>query len=115
MSSGEFAAEKRQYTRFPVHFHSTFSSVNVVGGEGEGTLADLSVRGCRVESRAVVKTGTALQLKLYLPDETAHLATVAAVRWARGAAFGVEFVDMTDEHWKRLTRFIKALEAPESV
>jgi hypothetical protein len=114
MSSGEFTEEKRRHIRFPVQFRSTFSSVNVVGGEGEGTLGDLSVRGCRVESRAVVKTGTALQLKLFLPDETAALATVAAVRWVRGTAFGVEFVDMTDEDWKRLSRFIKRLEAPES-
>ena len=100
MALGEFLGEKRRHMRFPVQFRSTFSSVNVVGGEGEGTLADLSVRGCRVESRAVVKTGTALQLQLYLPDETAHLATVAAVRWARGAAFGAEFVDMPDEELK---------------
>jgi hypothetical protein len=51
---------------------------------------------------------------LFLPDETADLATVAAVRWVRGTAFGVEFVDMTDEDWKRLSWFIKRLEAPES-
>ena len=47
MSSGEFTEEKRRHIRFPVQFRSTFSSVNVVGGEGEGTLGDLSVRGCR--------------------------------------------------------------------
>ena len=101
--------EKRQHPRFPVQFRSSFSSVNVVGGEG--ALADLSVRGCRIECRVAVKPGTELQLKIHLPNEPAPLGiTVAAVRWARGETFGVEFMDMHDEEWKRLGRFIASVE-----
>jgi PilZ domain len=105
--------EKREHPRFPVQFRSSFSSVNVVGGEG--ALADLSVRGCRIECRITVKPGTELQLKIHLPNEPAPLGiTVAAVRWARGETFGVEFMDMHDEEWKRLGRFIASLERSEA-
>lgn len=105
--------EKRQHPRYPVQFRSSFSSVNVVGGEG--ALADLSVRGCRIECRIAVKPGTELQLKIHLPNEPAPLGiTVAAVRWARGETFGVEFMDMHDEEWKRLGRFIASVELPEA-
>lgn len=105
--------EKRQHRRFPVQFRSSFSFVNIV--EGEGVLADLSVRGCRIESRIAVKPGTELQLKIHLPHEPAPLGiTVAAVRWSRGEIFGVEFTDMKDEEWKRLGRFIKQVEWPDA-
>lgn len=98
--------EKRRHPRFPVQFKSSFSSVNVVGGEG--ALADLSVRGCRVESRIEVKPGTELQLTIDLPDESSALEiAVAIVRWSRAGAFGIEFMDMKDEQWKRLGRFMK--------
>lgn len=113
MVTSEPPGEKRQHRRFPVQFRSSFSSVNVVGGEG--VLADLSVRGCRIESRAVVKPGTELQLKIHLPHESAPLGiTVAAVRWSHGETFGVEFRDMKDEEWKRLGRFITSMESPDA-
>jgi hypothetical protein len=104
----EPSGEKRQHPRFPVQFKSSFSSVNVVGGEG--TLADLSVRGCRIECGIAVKPGTELQLNIQLPDEPSPLGiAVAIVRWSRAGAFGIEFMDMTDEQWKRLGRFMKTL------
>lgn len=78
-------------------------------------LADLSVRGCRIESRIAVKPGTELQLKIHLPHEPALLGiTVAAVRWSRGETFGVEFTDMKDEEWKRLGRFVTSVEGPDA-
>ena len=111
--TSEPPGEKRQHRRFPVQFRSSFSSVNIVGGEG--ALADLSVRGCRVESRIAVKPGTELQLKVHLPNESAPLGiSVAVVRWSRGETFGVEFMDMKDEEWKRLGRFIKSVDVPDA-
>jgi hypothetical protein len=113
MVTSEPPGEKRQHRRFPVQFRSSFSSVNIVGGEG--ALADLSVRGCRIESRIAVKPGTELQLKVHLPNESAPLGiSVAVVRWSRGETFGVEFMDMKDEEWKRLGRFIKSVDVPDS-
>lgn len=113
MVTSEPPGEKRQHRRFPVQFRSSFSSVNIVGGEG--ALADLSVRGCRIESRIAVKPGTELQLKVHLPNESAPLGiSVAVVRWSRGETFGVEFMDMKDEEWKRLGRFIKSVDVPDA-
>lgn len=113
MVMSEPSDEKRQHRRVPVQFRSSFSSVNMVGGEG--VLADLSVRGCRIESRIAVKTGTELQLKIHLPNEPAPLGiTVAAVRWSHGETFGVEFTDMKDEEWKRLGNFITSVESPDA-
>jgi hypothetical protein len=109
----EPSSEKRHHRRYPVQFRSSFSSVNVVGGEG--VLADLSVRGCRIECRTAVKPGTELQLKIHLPNEPAPLGiAVATVRWSHGETFGVEFMDMHDEEWKRLGRFIASAEQPEA-
>ena len=39
--------EQRKNPRFPVRFRSSFTSLNIVGGDGN--ITDLSLRGCRVE------------------------------------------------------------------
>ena len=44
--------DKRQHPRFPARFHSSFTSVTVVSGEGN--VVDLSLRGCCVESKTSV-------------------------------------------------------------
>src|SRR5437879_13688017 len=45
----------RKHTRFHVDFRSTFSGTTVL--EGDGTVLDLSLGGCRVESAASVQAG----------------------------------------------------------
>ena len=113
MVTSEPPGEKRRHRRFPVQFRSSFSSVNIVGGEG--ALADLSVRGCRIESRIAVNPGTELQLKIHLPNEPVPLGiAVAVVRWSLGETFGIEFMDMKDEEWKRLGRFIKSVDVTDA-
>ena len=109
--SGEPSTEKRQHRRFPVQFRSSFSSVNLVGGEG--MLVDLSVRGCRVESKTPVRPGTELLLRIHLSQNDVPLEiAVARVRWSQDLRFGVEFLDVQNEAWKRLCRVIKDLERP---
>jgi len=109
--SGEPSTEKRKHPRFPVQFRSSFSSVNLVGGEG--MLLDLSVRGCRVESKTPVQPGTELRLQIHLSQDSVPLEiAVARVRWSQEQRFGVEFLDVQNEAWKRLCRVIKDLERP---
>ena len=79
MSSGEFTEEKRRHIRFPVQFRSTFSSVNVVGGEGKGPSGTSPCVDAGWKAAPSSRRALRLQLKLFLPDETAALATVAAV------------------------------------
>ena len=85
--------ELRGSVRYRVRFHSSFSSAEIVAGEGVGL--DLSVRGCLISSPTQVTRGTELQLHLILPEND-HYSPVdierAVVRWTEGNEFGVEFL-----------------------
>jgi hypothetical protein len=105
--------ERRKHPRFLVRFRSTFSSVNRV--VGEGVVCDLSIRGCKIESDTTVSPGTDLKLRLYVPevDPSIEIA-VATVRWTNGRNFGLEFLDMKEADWTRLSEAIKTLETGEA-
>jgi hypothetical protein len=103
--------ENRKHPRFPVQFHSSFSSANIVSGEGN--LVDLSIRGCQVFSRTEVKAGTALQVRIQVSgDEPPIHIAQAVVRWCRANRFGLEFVTLTPDEWARLQHVVKELEMP---
>jgi len=108
MAMKEEPSEKRQNPRFPVGFRSSFSSVSRV--QGEGVLVNLSVKGCRIESRTEVQPGAELELEIQLNEAERLRIENAAVRWCRMPAFGVEFMDMADEDWKRLCTVMRELE-----
>ncbi|GKS58784.1 hypothetical protein YTPLAS18_23110 [Nitrospira sp.] len=101
--------EQRTTARFSVRFRSSFTSTNVIGGEG--SVVDVSIRGCRIETTVQVHTGTVLELRLYLSkDEPPLDVAQAVVRWTRGRHFGVEFVGLEPEEWARLQHLVKDLE-----
>jgi hypothetical protein len=101
--------ENRKNKRFPVRFRSSFTSLNVVGGEG--TLMDLSIRGCRIESRTEVRTGTSLELKIQAEEHEPPLMIQGAiVRWSRARQFGLEFITLAPEEWARLQHSVTQLE-----
>jgi len=84
--------EQRQSPRFPVRFRSSFKSLNIVGGDG--TIVDLSLRGCRVDSSTEVRPGTSLEVRILTSNEEPPLQIQEAlVRWSRAHQFGLEFVD----------------------
>src|SRR5262245_65660703 len=93
--------EKRQNPRFPVRFRSAFTSLNIVGGEGN--IVDLSLRGCRVESQTEVRPGTSLEIRVQTSEEEPPLKIQeAVVRWSRAQQFGLEFTTMAPEELTRL-------------
>lgn len=101
--------EHRQHARFPVSFASSFSSINLV--KGEGHVVDLSIRGCRIFSLTEVKAGTALQLAVRVSEQEPPIqVTQAVVRWCRDHSFGLEFVSLSEEAWTRLQQLVKELE-----
>lgn len=101
--------EQQQCPRFPVRFRSSFTSANVVGGEG--SVIDLSIRGCRVDSRVTVMTGTILELRLHAAEHEPPIAVdQAIVRWSRNHQFGVEFMSLQPGEWARLQHIVKELE-----
>ena len=101
--------EHRQHPRFPVQFRSSFSSANIVSGEGN--LVDLSIRGCRILSATAVKAGTTLQLRVDMSgDQPPIQVKQAVVRWCRDRGFGLEFVSLAPDEWARLQQVVKELE-----
>ncbi len=101
--------EQRQIQRFPVRFRSSFTSLNIVGGDGN--VVDLSLRGCRVESQTAVKPGTSLEVRIEtLDDEPPLKIQEAVVRWSRPQHFGLEFVTLAPEEWARLQHTVTQLE-----
>lgn len=101
--------ENRKNKRFPVRFRSSFTSLNLVGGEG--VLMDLSIRGCRIESHTEVQPGTSLELRIVSSEEEPPLTVQeAVVRWSRTQQFGLEFVSLAPEEWARLQHTVTQLE-----
>ncbi len=101
--------DKRQHLRFPARFHSSFSSITVVSGEGD--VVDLSLRGCCVESETSVHPGSMLTIRVrMLPDEPPITISEAVVRWKRESRFGLEFLSLVPEEWARLQHAVTQLE-----
>ncbi len=101
--------EQRKDLRFPVQFRSSFSSITIVGGEGN--LVDLSIRGCRIESPTDVQPGASLEVRITsLQHEPPIYIQQAVVRWSREKQFGLEFVTMGPEEWARLQHTVKQIE-----
>jgi hypothetical protein len=100
--------EQQRCLRFPVRFRSSFTSANVVGGEG--SIIDLSIRGCRVDSPVMVMTGTTLELRIHAAEHEPPIAVdQAIVRWSRNHQFGVEFMSLQPDEWARLQHIVKEL------
>ena len=75
--------------------------------EGEGSVINLSIKGCKVESDAGVKVGDAMSLIILLPgEESPTTVDLALVRWAKGQCFGLGFVSIGDAEMNRLRSFL---------
>ena len=99
----------RKHIRFHVQFRSSFSSVGLVGGEGD--LVDLSISGCRIESAVDVQPGASLEVRIVADSQRPPLLIQQAiVRWKRLQQFGLEFVTMGTGEWARLQDIVKQIE-----
>ncbi len=102
------AVERRREPRFGVRFRSSFSSGKMLGGEG--TVTELSSRGCRVSADTPVPAKTILEMHLHLEDDQAPIKIPeAVVRWSEGIEFGLEFKDIEPQSFDRLRRVIQRL------
>lgn len=101
-------SDKRQYARHCIELSVCFSGDEV---SYQGVVLDLSVRGCRVSSKAIIFPGEFLAMLISLPGRDVPLAIgLAAVRWSIGREFGVEFIRMEPECQALLHRLIQNLE-----
>ncbi len=101
--------EQRKHRRYRFHCEIWFPGKQV---SVTGTASDLSVIGCKVESKKRVYIGKCLALQICLPGQEATLKVdQAAVRWAKGQEYGLEFLTIGSEEEERLRRFLSTLEA----
>ena len=101
--------EQRSNLRYRAQFRSSFSSVAMVGGEG--SLLDLSIRGCRIESLINVKPGATLEIRIEVIEHCPPIQIQAAVvRWSRERQFGLEFEVIAPTEWTHLQDVVKQIE-----
>ncbi len=103
--------ELRSFPRFPVHCPIVFVRDDT---RVEGTMINVSMSGCGVESATRLAQGNYGVLLLHLPDEAPPIQVLAMVRWAREQRCGLEFLRMRPEEKERFHRFIETLAAGAS-
>jgi hypothetical protein len=75
--------------------------------QGLGIIYDVSTKGARVMTEAVITPGDRIAMHLRLPDQTASMVIeTAIVRWGRGQTYGVEFEGLSPSHNKHIQTFM---------
>src|SRR6476659_5821218 len=65
-----------------------------VDRNGLGVVLDVSLRGAKVMSTAVMKPGDNLAVSFRMPDHVTALQLDARVRWIKDQLFGLEFLSI---------------------
>ena len=103
----------RKYPRFSVSLSSTL--VYKDHFSHAGSVRNLSVKGCRVDSIISPFTGMQLTMHLHVPGEPKPiLIDNAAVRWSGSAGIGLEFLTVAPPQQDRLDRMIQRLQPKTS-
>ena len=106
--------DRRAMPRLRVQFRTTFSASSTL--EGTGSMLDLSMGGCRIESPVTVEPGASLELRIYAPDvEWPLMVEAASVQWVSGQTFGLAFFRITKTEQQRLEQVINNLMEGESL
>lgn len=99
--------ECREYTRTPVDMLVSFTDTNTTDMR-EGTMFDLSARGCAVTSMSSVQPGSAVRIHIKATGLGSPITIeAAAVRWSGGGEFGVEFLGLSEIDRRRLDRLLQ--------
>ena len=96
--------ESRSRERIPIQCSIVLASGIQVG---EGQVLNMSDHGCLVESSVSLKAGDHLQLRFSSHEsEPSVRVSRAAVCWAQGLRFGVEFIEMAEKERARLNHYV---------
>lgn len=97
----------RSSTRATVTYPVRLSSDSMTG---EGTVINLSLPGCAIETNLPVQPGEYLELLVMAPDQARPLAVeLAKVRWATQQKVGIEFIRVQRDDQSRIQRLISPL------
>jgi len=100
--------ECREYPRTPVDMLVSFSDTTEKDMR-EGTMFDLSARGCAVTSLSSIQPGSAVRILIRTTDLGSSISIESAsVRWSGGGEFGVEFLSLSEIDQRRLDRLLQA-------
>ena len=69
---------------------------------GEGSVLDLTVPGCLIQTGLGLEPGQSVQLRVYLDPKRPMRVDLGVVRWAKENKVGIEFIRMTDADQARL-------------
>jgi hypothetical protein len=100
----ERMVDRREHLRIPVRLFLSFSGGKV---RGEGTVLDISMGGCIIESRAPVHVDDIFYLQIALDNEPTPLEVAAMVRSVSSRGIAFKFLRAAQEN-KRLLAFVHA-------
>jgi hypothetical protein len=99
----ELRAHPRIQIEIPVSF-----SLHEIDGRSEGTLYNLSMGGCAVESPTTVQVGSHMMLYIHAPgEETPITIELASIQRASRREFGVKFVVVQSQERRRLEQLVQ--------
>ncbi|TKB86688.1 MAG: PilZ domain-containing protein [Nitrospira sp.] len=96
--------DRRKHLRIPVRLFLSFSGGKV---RGEGTVLDISMGGCIIESQAPVHMDDIFYLQIALENDQAPLEVAAMVRSVSSRGIAFKFLRSAQEN-KRLLAFVHA-------
>ena len=100
---------KREYerilVRYPAYFYLPCSGKD---SKAFGIMVNLSIRGCRIKSQAVVAPGTSLVLRFEAVDREQDIEVKGAVvRSVMNGTMGIEFFEIEKEEEDRIRHIIE--------
>jgi hypothetical protein len=100
--------DRREFERMPVSLNAAIWGES--GEHGEGTLRDLSMRGCGLTTGVAFGEGSILRLELHVPNNVLPIVVQAAVvRNAASSHNEIEFLQLHHPERERLRLFVKGL------
>jgi len=96
--------DRRQYRRIQVRLQLSFSGGRV---RGSGTVRDISMGGCVIESETIVHVDDIFYLHLYLAEQDSPVEVAAMVISVRSRCIAFKFLRAAREN-KRLFDFLHA-------
>lgn len=102
--------EPRGRLRVPVDYPAQFTGDE---GSGHGTVTNLTIAGCEIESHAQLPIGAPLRLHVQSPGARPPIIiALAIVRWEQGGRFGLEFIRFEGKAKDQLEDMLNQREGP---
>jgi c-di-GMP-binding flagellar brake protein YcgR len=110
---GRSIPQMRRYPRvrvsapFPCSFARVGRLLKGMGEQGLGIVYDVSEKGVRVMTEAVITPGDRIAMQLRLPNQSASMVIeTATVRWGKEKIYGVEFDGLSPHDNQHLQAFM---------